>query len=78
MSGKLTLRARGEAFVRTVIMPKGEPENFLTEAELREKFAGLADPVIGAEAATALAEAIAGLDRLNDVSPLLRRRAEAA
>ncbi|MDJ0388466.1 MmgE/PrpD family protein [Roseomonas sp. E05] len=78
MSGKLTVRARGETFVRKVIVPKGEPENFLTESELRSKFSGLADAVLGADAAGQLAEAIGSLDRLNDVSPLLRHPQEAA
>ena len=31
-----------------VEIAKGEPENFLTEAELRAKFHGLADAVLGA------------------------------
>lgn len=78
MSGKLTVRARGQSFSRTVIVPKGEPENFLTEAELRAKFSGLADAVLGREAAAALAETIGGLDRLNDLSPLLRSPVQAA
>ncbi|EFH11707.1 MmgE/PrpD family protein [Pseudoroseomonas cervicalis ATCC 49957] len=78
MSGKLTLRARGQVFTRKVIVPKGEPDNFLSEAELRAKFAGLADTVLGAEQANALAETIGRLDRLNDISSLLRSPAEAA
>ncbi|MBI0435263.1 MmgE/PrpD family protein [Roseomonas sp. KE0001] len=77
MSGKLTVRARGETFTRKVIVPKGEPDNFLTEAELRAKFSGLADAVLGPQAAGALADTISGLDRLNDISPLLRSPAEA-
>lgn len=78
MSGKLTVRARGETFIRKVIVPKGEPENFLTESELRSKFSGLADAVLGKEAAGRLADAIGRLDRLNDVSPLLRSPQEVA
>ncbi|MFZ6761957.1 MmgE/PrpD family protein [Pseudoroseomonas sp. WGS1072] len=77
MSGKLTVRARGETFTRKVIVPKGEPDNFLTEAELRAKFSGLADAVLGPQAAGALADTISELDRLNDISPLLRSPAEA-
>ena len=38
MSGKLTVAARGQSFVQKVVVPKGEPSNFLTEAELRAKF----------------------------------------
>ncbi|WP_120008712.1 MmgE/PrpD family protein [Teichococcus vastitatis] len=75
MSGKLTLRARGEVFTRTVIVPKGEPANFPSEAELRGKFSGLADAVLGAERATALAEEVLRLDRLNDGAALLRHAA---
>ena len=44
-------------------MAKGEPDNFLTEAELRAKFAGLADAVLGAERAARLADAVIGLER---------------
>lgn len=71
MSGKLTVRARGETFVRTVIVPKGEPANFLSEAELRAKFDGLAVPVLGAEAAARLADAISRLDSLPKAAVLL-------
>ncbi|WP_245870368.1 MmgE/PrpD family protein [Teichococcus rhizosphaerae] len=78
MSGKLTVRARGQDFVRKVIVPKGEPDNFLTDAELRAKFSGLADAVLGAERAAALADTIGRMDRLNDISSLLRSPAEAA
>jgi 2-methylcitrate dehydratase PrpD len=70
MSGKLTIRARGETFVRKVVVPKGEPSNFLTEAEVREKFTGLASAVLG-DGADALADAALRLDRLNDVGTLL-------
>ena len=44
MSANLTVRARGETYRCQVTVPKGEPANFLTEAELRAKFVGLAAP----------------------------------
>ncbi len=72
MSGKLTVRARDDAFQKKVVVPKGEPANFLTEAELRAKFAGLADAVLGEERAGRLADAVLGLDRANDVASLMR------
>ncbi|MDE2576584.1 MAG: MmgE/PrpD family protein [Rhodospirillales bacterium] len=75
MSGKVTLRARGQSFVRKVTVPKGEPENFLTEAELRAKFAGLADAVLGAERAGRLADAVLAIDATADVSTLMRQAA---
>jgi 2-methylcitrate dehydratase PrpD len=62
MSGKVTLTARGQTFSRIVEVPKGEPDNFLTEAELLAKFHALADAVLGAERAAALAAAVLALD----------------
>ena len=72
MSGKLTIRARGQEFTKMVVVPKGEPGNFLTEAELRSKFHGLVDRVLGAERATQLADAVVSLDRAADVNALMR------
>ena len=65
MSGKLTIAARGQSFAQKVVVPKGEPTNFLTEAELRAKFAGLTDAVLGAERAGAPGRRGAG-DRYHD------------
>jgi 2-methylcitrate dehydratase PrpD len=72
MSGKLTIRARGQTFTRKVVVPKGEPANFLTEDELRSKFAALCDAVLGAERARQLADAVLSLDRAPDVNGLMR------
>ncbi|NOG73378.1 MmgE/PrpD family protein [Roseicella sp. DB1501] len=72
MAGKLTVRARGQDHVRLVKVAKGEPDNFLTEAELRAKFHGLADAVLGAERAAQLADAVIGLEKAADVNGLMR------
>jgi 2-methylcitrate dehydratase PrpD len=72
MSGKLTVEARGQKFSRKVVVPKGEPANFLTEAELRAKFAGLTDTVLGADRAARLADAVVAIDTLTDVASLPR------
>jgi len=72
MAGKLSVRARGQEFVRTVKVPKGEPGNFPTDAELRTKFAGLADPILGADRAAALADAVLALDTEPGVGALTR------
>ncbi len=72
MSGKVTLVARGQTHVRTVVVPKGEPDNFLSEAELRAKFAGLTDAVLGAERAAKLADAVLAIDSTQDVAALMR------
>ena len=43
-----------------------------TEAELRAKFAGLADAVLGAERAARLADAVLAIDTTSDVANLMR------
>jgi 2-methylcitrate dehydratase PrpD len=75
MSGKLTIEARGRRFEKKVVVPKGEPGNFLSEAELRGKFAGLTNAVLGAERAGALADAILAIDTTANISTLIRRAA---
>jgi 2-methylcitrate dehydratase PrpD len=72
MSGKVTIVARGERFVRKVVVPKGEPSNFLTEAELRAKFSGLAESVLGPERTARLAAEVLAIDKLADVAVLMR------
>jgi 2-methylcitrate dehydratase PrpD len=72
MSGKLTIDARGQRFEQTVVVPKGEPANFLTEAELRAKFAGLTNSVLGADRSAALASAVLAIDATADVASLMR------
>ena len=72
MSANLTVRASGREYRRKVVVAKGEPANFLTEAELRAKFAGLADAVLGVERAARLADAVLAIDRSSEISALLR------
>ncbi len=78
MAGKLTVVARGETHVRLVTTAKGEPENFLTEAELRAKFAGLADAVLGHDRAARLADGILAIPTTRDISTLMRLAAPLA
>jgi 2-methylcitrate dehydratase PrpD len=72
MSGKVSIVARGQKFVRTVVVPKGEPTNFLTEAELRAKFSGLAEAVLGPERTARLAAEVLAISRLGGVGSLMR------
>ncbi|HWA80149.1 MAG TPA: MmgE/PrpD family protein [Acetobacteraceae bacterium] len=75
MAGKVTIRARGQVFEKTVRVPKGEPGNFLSEAELRGKFASLATPVLGAGPTAALADAALRIATLANIAVLLRQSA---
>jgi 2-methylcitrate dehydratase PrpD len=75
MSGRLTIEARGQRFEQKVVVPKGEPGNFLSENELRAKFAGLTDAVLGSDRAAALASAVLAIDTASEVSSLTRMSA---
>ena len=72
MSAKMTLHARGKVFTRMVVVPKGEPSNFLTDAELRAKFTGLASPVLGRVRTARLATALLAIDEASYIGALMR------
>jgi 2-methylcitrate dehydratase PrpD len=70
MSGKLSVHARGQVFVKKIVVPRGEPSNFLSRDELLAKFTSLAAPVLGSAQTALLAAAILEIDRLESVSSL--------
>jgi len=63
-----TTAATYEAFVE---VPKGEPGNFMSEAEFLEKFNDLCLPYLSAAAADRLAQGILSLDQANSVSSVI-------
>ncbi len=72
MAGKLTIVAGGRTYQRLVRVPKGEPGNFLTQDELRQKFMALSGAVLGEDRAAQLADAVLAIDTAPRVGPLLR------
>jgi 2-methylcitrate dehydratase PrpD len=72
MAGKLTVVADGKSWERFVRVPTGEPANFMTDAELRAKFAGLAAPILGEERAERLVDAALALDAVPNLGGLMR------
>ena len=72
MAGRVALRVGGREYAETVVIARGEPENFPTEAELRAKFAGLADAVLGPERTARLADTVLAMDRAGEVASLMR------
>lgn len=72
MAGKLTVHARNQVFTRMVRVPKGEPDNFLSDAELRTKFDALAVPILGEARAGSLADALLAIDTAGTLSALMR------
>ena len=60
----------GRVFTHTQPTRKGDPDAPLSETEITAKFRALAEPVIGATASRALAEAIDAIDHLGDIAAL--------
>ncbi len=72
MGGSVRLRTKRGVFETHVRVPKGEPANFLSAAELRAKFDGLVAPYLSARRRDELANALLALEQIRDVGALLR------
>jgi 2-methylcitrate dehydratase PrpD len=72
MAGSVQIRTSRGGFDTYVRVPKGEPANFLSAAELRSKFDGLAGPYLSARRLDELAAGVLELDQAKDIGALLR------
>jgi len=72
MSGSVRIKTGRGAFETYVRVPKGEPANFLSAAELRAKFDGLVGPYLSARRRDELAAGLLGLEQAKDIGALLR------
>src|SRR5581483_6180837 len=61
----------GRSFDKQLDYPKGDPRNRLTDQEIEEKFAALADGVLSEGAQKRVKEAIWNLERVGSVSDLI-------
>ena len=61
----------GRVFTKQLDYPKGDPRNPLSDAEIEEKFAALADGVLSPGAQTKLKDAIWNLEKVGSVSKLM-------
>src|SRR6266480_5455937 len=61
----------GRTFTQQLDYPKGDPRNPLTDAEVEEKFAALADGVLSAGAQKKLIDTIWSLEKVGSVSKLM-------
>ncbi len=72
-SGITTVRTRdGREFTETVHYPTGDPENALSDADLRAKFRTLVRGVVSEQRADEIAALIAGLEALDDCGRIAR------
>jgi 2-methylcitrate dehydratase len=61
----------GRSFSKQLDYPKGDPRNPLTDQEVEEKFAALADGVLSKDAQTRVKDAVWNLERVRSVSELM-------
>jgi 2-methylcitrate dehydratase len=61
----------GREFEKQLDFPKGDPRNPLSDAEIEEKFAALADPVMSKSAQDALKDAVWNLEKVPSISALM-------
>ena len=61
----------GQTFTEQLDYPKGDPRNPLTDQEIEEKFAALADRVLSTSAQKKLKDAIWNLEKLSSVTKLM-------
>src|SRR6478752_2843885 len=68
----VTIRRKdGREFTRQLDFPKGDPRNPLSDAEVEEKFAALAEGVLSGRAQKKLKQAIWNLEKVGSVSKLM-------
>lgn len=73
MSALATIKMRtGETLEKMVVVPKGEPDNFLSEQELRAKFEGLTAPYLSQQRRDELAGALLKLHEADNVRAVLK------
>ena len=69
----VTIRATdGKEFTRQLDYPKGDPRNPLTDGEIEEKFAALAEPVLSKAAQKKVRDAVWNLDKIDSVGGLMK------
>jgi 2-methylcitrate dehydratase PrpD len=73
MGGIVRVHTGRGNFEKMVVIAKGEPENFLTGAEMRAKFDDLTRPYLDQAARDGLADALLNLDECTDLRALLAR-----
>ena len=69
---RVTIRTTdGRAVSHRVDVPKGDPRDPMTEAELQVKFDALAEPVMSDKRRVELRDAVLALEALGDVGELM-------
>ena len=77
MSARVRIETADGSCEKFVRVPKGEPDNFMTDAELAEKFRSLCAPYLAAAELDATRAALASFEQVHDICSVLARLAPA-
>jgi len=70
MSAKVKVVVKGEKYEKFVKIPKGEPENFMEDAEFISKFKGLTEPYLSKQRVDQLTDLMLKIDQANNVNSI--------
>ena len=71
MSSVTLIRTAKGVYETIVVVPKGEPENFLADDEFRSKFKGLCAPYLEEDRVERLADSLLALEQANSISTVM-------
>ena len=71
LAGAARVKSNGQTFEAFVSVPKGEPDNFMSQEEIRAKFDGLCQPYLDEKESSKLAAAILTLEEANSISAFM-------
>jgi len=70
MSAKVKVVVKGKKHEKFVKIPKGEPENFMDDAEFISKFQGLTEPYLSKQRVNQLTDLMLKMDKANNVNSI--------
>ena len=70
MSAKVKVVVKGKKHEKFVKIPKGEPENFMDDAEFISKFQGLTEPYLSKQRVDQLTDLMLKMDKANNVNSI--------
>ena len=68
MSGSVNLKTSRGDFQTFIEVPKGEPKNFMSEEEFRNKFNGLCQPYLNENRRVEFSDSLLGLEKAEEVA----------
>ena len=71
LAGAARVKSNGQTYEAFVSVPKGEPDNFMSQEEIRAKFDGLCQPYLDEKESGKLAAAILTLEEANSISAFM-------